>query len=163
MKRDVRLEKVFRHPPSTVWHALTDPEAVGQWLMKNDFQPRLGHKFQFRAKPRRGWNGITYCEVIELEPEKRLAYTWRGGTGEPGVPDLLDTVVRFTLEPHADGTLLRLEHNGFSGMKAVLVSFMMGAGWAKMMRGRFPALLDSLRRGAPDPGRNAAEQRGAEV
>ena len=73
-----------------------------------------------------------------------IAYTWVGGTGEAGVPPTLDTVVSFTLEPHPDGTRLRLEHTGFSGMTATLISFMMGAGWKKMMRGRFPALLDGM-------------------
>jgi uncharacterized protein YndB with AHSA1/START domain len=141
MNRTVRIAKVFHHPPKAVWHALTDPAAVSEWLMKAyDFEPKLGCKFQFRHQPRRGWNGITDCEVIELEPEKRIAYTWVGG--ETGKPPLLNTVVRYTLEPHGAGTRLVLEHSGFEGMKAVLVSFMMGAGWAKMMRGRFPQLLD---------------------
>jgi uncharacterized protein YndB with AHSA1/START domain len=39
----------YPHPPEKVWRALTDPQAIAQWLMKNNFEARVGHKFQFRA------------------------------------------------------------------------------------------------------------------
>lgn len=143
MTRDLRLERTFSQPPARVWRAITDRAAISRWLMETDFEPVLGHRFTFRSTPRRGWDGVTYCEVIELEPLHRVAYTWRGGPGD-GAPPTLDTVVRFTLHPEGTGTRLILEHTGFSGVRAVLVSFMMQAGWAKMLRGRFPATLASL-------------------
>jgi len=37
---------------------------MADWLMPNDFQPRLGHKFQFRTKPAPGFDGIVNCEVV---------------------------------------------------------------------------------------------------
>ena len=135
MKRDLRLERVYPQAPDRVWRALTDRERLSRWLMETDFEPALGHKFTFRAKPRGGWDGLTYCEVTELEPPRRLAYTWRGGPGD-GKPLTLDTLVRFTLEPEGSGTRLVLEHTGFSGFKSILVSVLMKSGWAKMMRGR---------------------------
>ena len=135
MKRDLRLERIYPQAPDRVWRALTDRERLSRWLMETDFEPRLGHKFTFRSKPRGGWDGLTYCEVTELEPPRRLAYTWRGGPGD-GKPLTLDTVVRFTLEPAGSGTRLVLEHSGFSGFKSILVSVLMKSGWAKMMRGK---------------------------
>src|SRR5512141_1482646 len=102
MKRDLKFEITYPHPPEKVWRALTDSRAIADWLMPNDFAPRLGHKFMFTSKPQPGWDGKTYCEVIELDPPRALAYTWRGGP--------IDTVVRFTLEPVAGGTRLRLDH-----------------------------------------------------
>jgi uncharacterized protein YndB with AHSA1/START domain len=144
MKRDLKLERTYAHAPERVWRALTDPRAVSTWLMENDFQPTLGHTFTFRARPQPGWDGVTYCEVTEIDPPRRLAYKWRGGA--KGKPATLDTVVRFTLEPVAGGTKLLLEHNGFDGFKAVLLSFMMKAGWAKMLREKLPAVLDTLSR-----------------
>lgn len=143
MKRDLKLERVFPQAPDRVWRALTEPRAIARWLMDNDFQPVLGHRFTFRAKPQPGWDGVTYCEVIELDPPRRLAYTWRGGDGKAG-PPTLDTIVRFTLAPEGGGTRLTLEHTGFSGLKSVLVSFMMKAGWKKMLARRFGPAVDAL-------------------
>jgi uncharacterized protein YndB with AHSA1/START domain len=94
---------------------------MADWLMPNDFQPRLGHKFQFRTKPAPGFDGIVNCEVVELDPPRTLAYTWRGGG--------IDTLVRFVLEPAPEGTRLKFEHTGFRGARAVMVSFIMGSGW----------------------------------
>jgi uncharacterized protein YndB with AHSA1/START domain len=143
MKRDLKLERVYPQPPERVWRALTDRRALSQWLMETDFEPTLGHRFTFRSRPQPGWDGITYCEVTELDPPRRLAYTWRGGPGKDR-PLTLDTVVRFTLTPEGSGTRLTLEHTGFSGLKSVLVSFMMKAGWAKMLRGSLDRVIAGL-------------------
>jgi uncharacterized protein YndB with AHSA1/START domain len=142
MKRDLRLERVYPQSPERVWRALTDRRALSQWLMETDFEPTVGHRFTFRAKPQPGWDGVTYCEVIEIDPPRRLAYTWRGGSGKDK-PLTLDTVVRFTLAPEGTGTRLILEHTGFSGLKSVLVSFMMKAGWKKKLRTSLDAAIAS--------------------
>lgn len=55
---DITVEAVYPHPPARVWRALTDPDELESWLMENDFQPRVGHRFQFRDEPRPGWRGI---------------------------------------------------------------------------------------------------------
>ncbi|HEY6732591.1 MAG TPA: SRPBCC domain-containing protein, partial [Roseiarcus sp.] len=39
------------HPPEKVWRALTEAHLIEQWLMTNDFEPRLGALFTLRAKP----------------------------------------------------------------------------------------------------------------
>ena len=94
MKRDLKFEAVYPYPPARVWQALTDPKEIEQWLMPNDFAPRLGHKFQFRVpKPPRGWRGIVDCEVLVVEPPRRLSYTWQGD------PKHRPTKVMWTLEP----------------------------------------------------------------
>ena len=63
----VKYERLSKHPVSRMWDAITDPEAISDWLMPTDFAPRLGHKFQFRTKPAPGFDGIVHCEVIELD------------------------------------------------------------------------------------------------
>jgi len=133
MQRDLRFEVVYPHAIEKVWRALTDSRAIAQWLMENDFEPRLGRKFQFRSKPQPGWDGTSHCEVIELDPPRRIAYTWRGGP--------IDTVLRITLEPVAGGTRLVLEHTGFRGFKAVLVSLIMGSGWKRIVNVAIPAVV----------------------
>jgi uncharacterized protein YndB with AHSA1/START domain len=121
MKRDIHLEETYPFPPERVWTALTDSAAIADWLMPNNFAPKLGHRFQFHTKPQPGFDGIVNCEVIELEPPRRLAFTWAGGG--------IQTVARFVLEPVAGGTLLKFEHTGFRGPRAMMVSFILGSGW----------------------------------
>ena len=123
MKRDIKVEAVYPHPVEAVWEALTNAEALGEWLMPNNFAPRVGHQFQFRTKPAPGFDGIVHCEVLEIVERERLVFTWRGGG--------IDTVVTFTLTTVPQGTRLMLEHTGFTGVRAILVSFILGSGWKK--------------------------------
>jgi uncharacterized protein YndB with AHSA1/START domain len=97
------------HAPAKVWRALTDPALVAQWLMKTDMPAEPGKAFTFRADPMPYWDGIIHSEILELEPQKRLRYTWKGGPGA----SVLDTVVTWTLEAKDGGTRLQMEHNGF--------------------------------------------------
>ena len=73
--------------------------------MDNDFQPVVGHKFNFRAPPMPKWDGIIDSEVVVVEPNKKLSYTW-GSMG-------LESVVVWTLVPTKGGTLVRMEQSGF--------------------------------------------------
>jgi len=103
--RTVVIERTFAHAPEKLWRALTESPLVTQWLMKNDFEPVVGHKFQFRADPVPNWNGVIDCEVLVVDPLKQLSYSW-GAFG-------LGTVVLFTLTPADGGTHLRMEQSGF--------------------------------------------------
>jgi uncharacterized protein YndB with AHSA1/START domain len=102
----VVVERVFPHPAEKVWRALTENPLIAQWLMKNDFEPVVGRKFQFRFDPVPNWDGIIDCEVLAIEPLKQLSYTW-GSFG-------LKTVVLWTLTPADGGTHVRMEQSGFS-------------------------------------------------
>jgi uncharacterized protein YndB with AHSA1/START domain len=134
MKRDLRFEEHYPHPLERVWEAITDSAAIAEWLMPNDFEPRLGHRFTFRTKPQPGFDGIVHCEVIALEPPRRLAYTWKGGG--------IDTVLTITLEPEPGGTKLVLEHTGFEGARGMMVSVLMSSGWGgRILRERLPQAL----------------------
>src|SRR2546430_14778152 len=72
--RSVIVEREFPHAPEKLWRALTQPHLIAEWLMKNDFQPVVGHGFKFREDylP----NGALDCEVLAVEPNKTLSYTW---------------------------------------------------------------------------------------
>ena len=77
--------------------------------MNNDFEPVVGRKFQFRADPMPNWNGIVDCEVLIVDPLRRLSYSWGVGGGECG----LQWVVLLTLTPAEGGTHVRMEQSGF--------------------------------------------------
>ena len=103
--RSVVMQRVFPHAPEKVWRALTESPLLAQWLLKNDFEPVVGRRFQFRADPVPQWDGLIDCEVTVVEPQKRLAYSW-GSMG-------LGTMVMWTLTPANGGTHVRMEQSGF--------------------------------------------------
>src|SRR4029434_10127946 len=69
--RFVIVERDIPHPPEKIWRALTQPHLIQEWLMKNDFQPVVGHDFKLSAD----WGAVD-CRVTAVEPNKTLAYTW---------------------------------------------------------------------------------------
>jgi uncharacterized protein YndB with AHSA1/START domain len=99
------IEREMPHPPEKIWRALTESSLIDEWLMKNDFKLAVGHKFSFRATPAPNWSGVIDCEVLVVEPNSRLAYSW-GTLG-------MGTVVTWTLTPTPGGTHLRMEQSGF--------------------------------------------------
>jgi uncharacterized protein YndB with AHSA1/START domain len=103
--RTLVIEKEMPHPPEKVWRALTQAPLIDQWLMSNDFQPAVGHKFTLRSKPMPNWNGVIDCEVLLVEPNARLSYSW-GSMG-------MESVVAWTLTPAEGGTHVRMEQSGF--------------------------------------------------
>ncbi len=123
MNRNFRFEIVYPYPVDKVWKALTDSSVLAKWLMENDFKPETEHKFQFRAAPSQGFDGIISCEVMTLEENKRLSYSWKG--------DKIDTLVSFTLEPEQEGTRLILEHKGFEGFKERRIGSRLAREWKK--------------------------------
>jgi uncharacterized protein YndB with AHSA1/START domain len=104
--RTLVIERKLAHPPAKVWRALTQGALMEEWLMKNDFQPVVGHHFNFRAEPNPHWNGIVDCEVLSVEPNEKLSYSW-SSLG-------LHTVVTWTLTPQQGGVLLRMVQSGFA-------------------------------------------------
>ena len=109
--RSLVVERVMPHPPEKIWRALTQGPLIEEWLMKNDFQPVVGHRFNFRATPMPHWNGVVDCRVLVVEPNKRLSYSW-DASGEEAAGGL-KTVVTWTLTPTKDGVLVRMEQSGF--------------------------------------------------
>ena len=103
--RTVIIERTFNHPPEKLWRALTEASLLAQWLLKNDFEPSVGQRFQFRSEPMPQWDGRIDCEVLVVEPLKRLSYRWNA-LG-------LESVVLFTLTADDGGTRVRMEHSGF--------------------------------------------------
>jgi len=109
--RSVVVERVMPHAPEKMWRALTQGPLIEEWLMKNYLQPVVGHRFNFRATPMPHWNGVVDCEVLAVEPHRRLAYSWNASGQEAA--DGLKTVVTWTLTPANGGTLVRMEQSGF--------------------------------------------------
>jgi uncharacterized protein YndB with AHSA1/START domain len=114
MNKIIKHQFSFSHPPEIVWEYLTRSELMELWLMKNNFQLRIGAEFQFRTGPIASldFDGIFYCKVLEIIPFRKLSYSWGAGPGESGVT--LDSVVEWKLKATEIGTQLFLEHSGFA-------------------------------------------------
>jgi uncharacterized protein YndB with AHSA1/START domain len=98
--RSVVVEREVAFPPEKIWRALTQPHLIEEWLMKSDFKPVVDHRFNLRAD----WGAVD-CQVLAVEPNKTLSYTWAAYG--------LESVVTWTLTPTRAGTLLRMEQSGF--------------------------------------------------
>ncbi|WP_035056290.1 SRPBCC family protein [Andreprevotia chitinilytica] len=109
--RTLVVEREIAHPPEKIWRALTQGPLIEDWLMANDFLPVVGHRFTFRTAPVQHWNGVTDCEVLVVEPNERLAYSWNASGDE--APNGLKTIVTWTLAPTDRGVLVRMEQSGF--------------------------------------------------
>src|SRR4051812_2526401 len=105
--RSVVIEREFAHRPEKLWRALTQPHLVEEWLMKNDINPVVGHRFNLRGD----WGGVLDCEVLAIEEHKMLAYSWDYAHDDAAYN--LKSVVTFTLTPTRTGTHLRMEQTGF--------------------------------------------------
>jgi uncharacterized protein YndB with AHSA1/START domain len=128
--KSIVVERLMPHPAEKIWRALTLSDLIVEWLMRNDFQPILGHRFQFHATPLPGWSGVTNCQVVEIDPPRRLAYTWGDGTESDSG---LKTLVTWTLTPTEGGVLVRMEQSGFRRQDEAGYQGM-GGGWPRILR-----------------------------
>jgi uncharacterized protein YndB with AHSA1/START domain len=133
--RNIVVEEVLPHAADVVWRTLTTGELISRWLMPNDFEPVVGKRFTFQAKPMDRWDGVVHCEVLEVTPLEKLVYSWRGGSDDnEAYGSRLDTVVTWTLEAVEGGTRLRLVHSGFRSPGNDFAFDAMSGGWGKIMQ-----------------------------
>ncbi|MDX1613131.1 MAG: SRPBCC domain-containing protein [Candidatus Promineifilaceae bacterium] len=99
---DLSFSETIAVAPEAVYQAFTNEAAVTQWLCNTaHLNVRLGGAVYFC------WNQPDYYaagEFVELEPNERLAFTWRG-RGEPA-----QTTVTVQLTPQNGHTEVSLTH-----------------------------------------------------
>jgi uncharacterized protein YndB with AHSA1/START domain len=122
--RSVVVERELPYPPDKIWRALTQPHLIEEWLMKNDFNPLVGHRFNLRRTPKPDVNVVVDCQVLVVEPNKTLSYTWSAFD--------LEGVVTWTLTPTSTGTHLRMEQSGFRPDQKLAYGGARG-GWQKFL------------------------------
>ncbi|RJG46058.1 SRPBCC domain-containing protein [Mesorhizobium sp. DCY119] len=131
--QEIVVDEVFPHAPQTIWKALTTGDLIARWMMEpTGFEPVEGRHFTFQTTPAGRWDGVIRCQVLEVVPNERLAYAWKGGDdGNVGYGSRLDTVVTFILSRVDNGTRLRLVHSGFVTPKNDTAFNNMSQGWPK--------------------------------
>lgn len=136
-----RIEKTveLKAAISRVWKALTNHDEFGSW-----FRVKLDAPFR-PGQVSRGH--VTYLgyehlqwevEVLRMEPERLFSFTWHPYAIDPerDYTDETPTLVEFTLQETATGTLLRVTESGFDKLPADrrLDAFRMNdRGWATQM------------------------------
>ncbi|MGW0518146.1 SRPBCC family protein [Crossiella sp. NPDC003009] len=139
----VKADQFLAHPPAKVWRALTDPARLARWLMPNDFQPVVGHRFTFnRGEPLPAvrTDGIAHCEVLEIQPERLLRISFNDSSPDNG----MHTTITWTLTPEGRGTRLFLVHDGFDPDNEFqqLSRKFMASGWSSGVAAALAKLLD---------------------
>ena len=135
--QDIVVDQVFSHAPETIWKALTSSELMGRWIQMapTGFEPVNGKQFTLQTSPAGAWDGVIHCQVLEVIPNERLAYAWKGGhESNVGYGSPLDTVVTFTLSRVVEGTRVRLVHSGFVLSKNETTFKNLSEGWKKVVR-----------------------------
>lgn len=133
--KTIRVTRRLAYPQEMVWAALTDSRQMEKWLMPNDFQPEVGRQFQFRTKPAPGFDGIVDCKVLALEPQSRVAFSWKGGG--------IDTKVTILLSPQETGTELQLVQEGFK-VSNIIPRIILGQGWKTIIGKKLPTAIDGM-------------------
>lgn len=133
--QDITVDEFFPHAPETIWKALTDGALMERWLMKpTGFDALVGNRFTYQTTPAGEWDGTIRCEVLEIVPNQRFGYAWRGGhESNIGYGAPLDTIVTWTLERVAGGTRVRMVHSGFNVPRNDSALKTMGDGWKKVL------------------------------
>ena len=132
---DITVDEVFPHAPEIIWQALTSAELMGRWIMApSGFAPVVGNRFTFQTTAGGAWDGVIHCEVLEVIPNERFVYAWKGGHPDnEGYGAPLDTVVTFTLSRVGEGTRVRMVHSGFVLPKNDSAFRNMSGGWTKVV------------------------------
>lgn len=134
--QDIVLDEIFPHKVETIWRSLTTADLIGRWLMPPEgFAAVEGNDFTFKTRPAGAWDGTIRCRVLEVVPDRRLSYSWKGGDdGNAGYGSRLDTVVTWTLMPVEAGTRVRLVHSGFETPRNDMAYRNMSDGWTKVVQ-----------------------------
>jgi uncharacterized protein YndB with AHSA1/START domain len=96
-------------PPEAVYPYLVQPDLATVWMGDESWNdPRPGGVFRLDIR-----GNVASGEFVELDPPRRVVYTW-GWEGEDQIHPPGSTTVEFELEPKDGGTQLRLRHFGLT-------------------------------------------------
>ena len=123
MPRDPRgltlhLERILRSPREHVFAACVDAGQLATWwgpagfvVQESDLDVRAGGRYRLTMQPPEGEAFHVGGRFSEIDPARRLVYTFE--YEEPD-PDDQETVVTLSFFDHRDGTRLVLDHGAFT-------------------------------------------------
>ncbi len=141
----IRMVKLIKAPREKVYHAWIDPDTRRKWWCATpehcssvcEIDPKVGGNYRINME-KGGEEYVTVGEFVELDPPKKLVFTWSWEKPPTGVQGSVVTVELF--EAQADGnaaTELVLTHEklmdpqnrdahsgGWAGCLAALAKYM---------------------------------------
>lgn len=142
-ERTLRKSYFYPYAPEKVWLAITDPHAIAEWLMPNDFKPIVGHRFRFQTDPGPCMEMYTECEVLEVDPPRRLSYSWQT-VPRNAARACKPMRVSWTLTEEKGGTRLDFCHEHLQNIPFVWRQ-MMRFGWGMMHKRLLRKVLANVR------------------
>ena len=107
----VELEMQIAASPETVYDFFTDPDKMIQWMGRSAvLDPHPGGAFRCDINGR----DVAAGQFVELDPPRRIVFTWGWDTEDPVTPPGSSTV-EVELIPEDAGTRLRLTHRDLPG------------------------------------------------
>ena len=130
----VKAEIQLAASPERVFRSLTDPTELAAWWGSDEMYRthswtidlRPGGKWSALARGADGSDMTIDGEYLEVDPPRRLVYTWR-----PSWDDYAVTTVRYDLVPTSAGTRLTVTHTGFQDRE--LAAAGTGEGWTRVL------------------------------
>jgi uncharacterized protein YndB with AHSA1/START domain len=120
-KPSLTLTRKFKAAPDKVWRALTQPEALKQWMAPDDaFQIpvaetdlRVGGRYHIVMKSPNGEEHDVSGIYRAIDPNRKLVYTWAWKS----TPER-ESLVTIELRAAGGGTELTLKHEQFADDEA---------------------------------------------
>lgn len=131
----VKLHRVLRAPPSRVYRAFLDPDAMAKWLPPHGFTGRVLHMDarvggSYRMQFTNWSNGQVHAfggEYLELVPDERIVHTDR--FDDPNLPGEMRVAIAFT--PVLVGTEIAVLQEG---IPAVIPTAACYLGWQESLQ-----------------------------
>ena len=130
----IKAEIEIAAPPHRVFRSLTDPAELAAWWGSDEMYRTT--EWTVDLRPGGGWSTVALGadgsrmtvdgEYLEVDPPRRLVYTWR-----PSWDDYAETTVRFDLVPTATGTRVLVTHSGFGNRAEQAAGT--GEGWKRVL------------------------------
>jgi uncharacterized protein YndB with AHSA1/START domain len=122
----VRLTRMYAAPAHALYRAWLDPATLSRWMAPGSFtmasvevDERVGGRFAVRHALDGVVAGGFECQIVALDPDRRLVFRWGFCGPEGGDGPVFDSVLTVTLEPAGpDQTRLTLVHEHLEALYA---------------------------------------------
>lgn len=107
-RTSIERELEIAASPETVWELLTDPAESTRWMgLSASFDLRPGGTYRVEVIP----GNVALGEFVEIDPPRRLVYTWGWEPGASSTVAPGSTTIEFDLTATPTGTHLRFRHS----------------------------------------------------